>query len=98
MSHQIPVYGPKVQSSEDEVNLMRSRMNPIHERTPAEVVWKSLTMRTVGPLAFNDRLRALARVAASLWPGLAERLGLRPDLLAHLLQVVIVGRMLSWQR
>jgi hypothetical protein len=24
--------------------------------------------------------------------------GRRPDLLAHLLQVVIVGRMLSWQR
>jgi len=37
-------------------------------------------------LAFNDRLRALARVAASLWPGLAERLGLRPDLLAHFIK------------
>jgi hypothetical protein len=54
-------------------------MNPIHERTQAVVVWKSLTMRTVGPLALNDRLRALSRAAASLEPGLAERLGLRPE-------------------
>ena len=36
-------------------------------------------MRTVGPLALNDRLRALSRAAASLEPGLAERLGLRPE-------------------
>jgi hypothetical protein len=43
------------------------------------VVWKSLTMRTVGPLALNDRFRTLSRAAASLWPGLAERLGLRPE-------------------
>jgi hypothetical protein len=38
-----------------------------------------LTMRTVGPLALNDRLRALSRAAASLQPGPAERLGLRPE-------------------
>jgi hypothetical protein len=43
------------------------------------VVWESLTMRTVGPLALNDRLRAISRAAASLQPGLAERLGLRPE-------------------
>jgi hypothetical protein len=54
-------------------------MNRIHEQTHAVVVWKSLTMRTVGPLALNDRLRALSRAAASLEPGLAEQLGLRPE-------------------
>jgi hypothetical protein len=42
-------------------------------------VWESLTMRTVGPLALNDQLRTLSRAAASLEPGLAERLGLRPE-------------------
>ena len=51
----------------------------IHARTPAVVVSKSRSIRTVGPLALNDRLRALSRAAASLWPGLAERLGLRPE-------------------
>jgi hypothetical protein len=54
-------------------------MNPIHERIHAVVEWESLTMRTAGPLALYDRLRALSRAAASLQPGLAERLGLRPE-------------------
>jgi hypothetical protein len=36
-------------------------------------------MRTVGPLALYDLLSALSRAAASLEPGLAERLGLRPE-------------------
>jgi hypothetical protein len=34
-------------------------MNLIHERIHAVGVWESLTTRTVGPLAFNDRLCAL---------------------------------------
>jgi hypothetical protein len=73
-------------------------MNPFLERIHEIGVWESLIMRKAGPLALNDRLRALTRAAASLQPGLVERLGLRPDLLAHLLRVMIVGRMLSWQR
>ncbi len=61
-------------------------MNPIPERTQTVVVWKSLTLRTVGPLALNDRLRALSRAAASLEPGLAEQLGLRPEVAVRCLE------------
>ena len=61
-------------------------MHPVHERTGSVAVWEIRTMRKAGPLALNDRLRALPRAAASLQPGLAERLGLRPDLLAHFIE------------
>ena len=54
-------------------------MHPVYERTDAVAVWEVRTMRTAGPLVLNDRLRALPRAAASLQPGLAERLGLRPE-------------------
>ncbi len=54
-------------------------MHPVHERTGSVAVWEIRTMRTAGPLVLNDRLRALPRAAASLQPGLAERLGLRPE-------------------
>jgi hypothetical protein len=61
-------------------------MHPVYERTDAVAVWELSTMRTAGPLVLNDQSRALPRAAASLQPGLAERLGLRPDLLAHFIE------------
>ena len=54
-------------------------MHPVYERTDAVAVWELSTMRTAGPLVLNDRLRALPRAAALLQPGLADRLGLRPE-------------------
>ena len=61
-------------------------MNLVHEQIHAVGAWETLTIRTAGPLALNDRLRALTRAAASLQPGLAERLGLRPEVTAGALR------------